>query len=190
MADNKNDTIYERILQFEERKQENLDMIYLFKDSNNSQWYKAYEWSAYLLEFITNNLEENNRLKPIKKQLINSNKTIINVGIPITSLEKFCDPSLIIDKQIDASQHIAIKIKLSNITFENYKQKLNDWKILIPIKTYQNSNQNKSTNIYSHPITFLSIMKEIMKFNPYNRSEDEMLQFISDLKCKCADLIC
>lgn len=175
---------------FEERKQENLDMIYLFKDSNNSQWYKAYEWSAYLLEFITNNLEENNRLKPIKKQLINSNKTIINVGIPITSLEKFCDPSLIIDKQTNANQHIAIKIKLSNITFENYKQKLNDWKDLIPIKTYQNSNQNKSTNIYSHPITFLSIMKEIMKFNPYNRSEDEMLQFISDLKSKCADLIC
>lgn len=188
---NNNDTLYERILQFEERKPETLNMIYLFRDSNNSQWYKAYEWSAYLLEFITNNLPEKNRLKPIKKQIKDSDKTIINVGLPITSLDKFCETKIIIDKQPDASQNIAIKIHLPNdIIFEIYKQKLNEWKNSIQIKEQNTTKQNKSTNIYSQPTTFLTIMKEIMKFNTYNRSEEEMVEFINNLKSKCADLIC
>lgn len=189
--DKNNNEIYERILQFEERTSNNLNQIYLIKDSNNSQWYKAYEWSAYLLEFMTNNLQEKDRLKPLKKQLENTNKTIINVGFPLTSIEKFCNPNIIEDKVVDGNQNITIRIKSSNnLSFENYKQNLNNWKNSIQIKQYNNQNQNKSINIYSHPTTFLSIMKDIMKFNTYGKSEEDYANFLNDLKSKCADLIC
>ena len=191
-----NDDVYKRIIDFEERNLNNLNVIYLFKDNNkeNSQWYKAYEWSAYLLEFITNNLDENNRLKPIKKQIKDSDKTIINIGIPITSLEKYCNSKFIIDKISDANQNIQIAINiLNNINIENYKQKLNEWKNSVQIKNYQNKNlknENNNVNIYNKPITFLSIMKDIVKFNTYNRKEEDLVEFINDLKIKCADLIC
>lgn len=192
MEQNQQLSLYEKLLLFEERKQENLNYIYLIKDSNQQQWYKAYEWSAYLLEFITNTLPENKRLNPLKKQIENTDKTIINVGFPLTSLNKFCEQQIIKDKNIDERQNICIQITLPNeITLSNYKEKLNEWKNSIQIKTYNNQNKNqKSTNIYSQPTTFLSIMKNLMKFNTYGRSQDELIQFIENLKSSCADLIC
>jgi len=187
-----NDELYKRLLQYEERNIQNLNIIYLFKDNNEkSQWYKAYEWSAYMLEFITNNLEEKYRLKPIKKQIKNSIETIINVSFPITSLEKFCNSNFIAEKTVDANQNMYIKINLPfDINLENYKQKLNEWKNIIQIKTSQNSKNNKNVNIYNQPITFLGIMKDIVGFNIYKRTEEELIEFINDLKVKCADLIC
>lgn len=192
MEQNQQLSLYEKLLLFEERKQENLNYIYLIKDSNQQQWYKAYEWSAYLLEFITNTLPENKRLNPIKKQIENTDKTIINVGFPLTSLNKFCEPQIIKNKNIDERQNICIQIILPNeITLSNYKEKLNEWKNLIQVKTFtQNKNNQKSTNIYSQPTTFLTIMKNIMKFNTYGRSQEELIQFIENLKVNCADLIC
>jgi hypothetical protein len=47
-----------------ERNKDNIDKIYLFRDGN-SVWYKAYEWSAYLMEFFPNNLKD--KLKPVHK---------------------------------------------------------------------------------------------------------------------------
>ena len=173
----------------EKRNSSNLYDVHFYMEGS---FWRAYEWSAYLLEFITNTLPENKRLNPLKKQIENTDKTIINVGFPLTSLNKFCEQQIIKDKNVDERQNICIQITLPNeITLSNYKEKLNEWKNSIQIKTYNNQNKNqKSTNIYSQPTTFLSIMKNIMKFNTYGRSQEELIQFIENLKVNCADLIC
>ena len=48
------------------RSIDNLNRIFLYKDEN-SGWYRAHEWSAYLVEFYNRNIDKKDRLKPIHK---------------------------------------------------------------------------------------------------------------------------
>ena len=55
------------------RTPQNLNIVYLIKDNENSPWYKAYELSAYYLEFYNKNIADNERLKDQHKQYNNIN---------------------------------------------------------------------------------------------------------------------
>ena len=191
MDNTQNMTLQEKIFLAEKRTNQNLNKIYLFRDSETSTFYKAYEWSAYLLEFLSNDLNEKNRLKPTKKQIKDTENFIIKVGFPITSLDKFCKPELIENKIVSEDQSIMIILKLNDnsINETTYEQLLNNWKDSIQIKQSQNTKQN-NINVFSQPVTILSIMSDILKFNAYGKSEDQLIEFIEELKIKFANVIC
>lgn len=184
-------SLQKKIFLAEKRTNQSLNRIYLFRDSETSTFYKAYEWSAYLLEFLSNDLNEKNRLKPTKKQIKDTENFIIKVGFPITSLDKFCKPELIENKIVSEDQSIMIILKLNDNSINEitYEQLLNNWKNSIQIKQSQNTKQN-NINVFSQPITILSIMSDILKFNAYGKSEDQLIEFIEELKIKFANVIC
>ena len=65
----------------------NLNRVFLYKDEN-SGWYRAHEWSAYLVEFYNRNIDKKDRLKPIHK-MFTENESVISVGLQIKSFDKF-----------------------------------------------------------------------------------------------------
>ena len=160
------------------RTPQNLNIVYLIKDNENSPWYKAYELSAYYLEFYNKHIADNN----IK---------LVNVGLQFKSLQKFL-PDIQINEE--NSSNLILQIILPTIPNDlnliNYNEIVQNWKNTIPVKQDNQQQNKKQTTIYSQPTTFSSIMKDIISFSLYNRSEIELVQFIEKLKNKCADLIC
>lgn len=114
----------------EKRNEENLFKIYFRKEGD---WYRAFEWSAYLAHYFPNNLEEKDLLKPLKKMLRGLDDGYITVGLQLQSIDKFFP----IDKELDiiSSEEenlIIIDCELffkdSDITINNYENILKDWK--------------------------------------------------------------
>ena len=121
---------YLEYIKEEKRNEENLFKIYFRKEGD---WYRAFEWSAYLAHYFPNNLEEKDLLKPLKKMLRGLDDGYITVGLQLQSIDKFFP----IDKELDiiSSEEenlIIIDCELffkdSNITINNYENILKDWK--------------------------------------------------------------
>ena len=165
------------------RSESNIDRIYLFKDGN-SVWYKAYEWSAYLMEFFPNNLKD--KLKPIHKYYKNLNGTAINVGIQLKSLDKFLPV-----KEIVATNENDIEIKIDPSLYvdafaiDNFKDKLEKWKNSVPV----NEKPKNTQNIFSNQTSFFKIFKEILKYDTYGKSEENLRSFILNLRNMCSDMV-
>lgn len=121
---------YLEYIKEEKRNEKNLFKIYFRKEGD---WYRAFEWSAYLAHYFPNNLEEKDLLKPLKKMLRGLDDGYITVGLQLQSIDKFFP----IDKELDiiSSEEenlIIIDCELffkdSNITINNYENILKDWK--------------------------------------------------------------
>ena len=95
------------------RTPQNLNIVYLIKDNENSPWYKAYELSAYYLEFYNKNIADNERLKVQHKQY--NNIKLVNVGLQFKSLQKFL-PNIQINEE-NSNNHI-LQITLPTIPNE------------------------------------------------------------------------
>lgn len=171
------------------RTSDTLGIIYLIKDNGNSPWYKAYEFSAYMLEFFNKDLKQENRLKPTHKEY--TKYTLVNVGLQFKSLQKFL-PNIFLLEEASQNNILQIEININEINNEininNYKDFVSSWKSTITISKEKQVEQQKT--IYSQPVTFMSIMKSILKFNTYNKTHEETIQFINEIKSQCADLIC
>lgn len=185
------------IQQLEKRTPETLNNIYLIRDSVNSPWFKAYEFSAYLLEFYPSGLDENSRLKATHKKYGNS--TMINVGLQIKSLKKYLPDIELTAENVKADEHnnfLILQVNLGNydnINIDNYSTTLNEWKSAVDItqhKSNKDDNKPASSTVYSQPYTFASIMKNILTYRTDNKSLDELLEYIHTLKEYCANIIC
>ena len=166
------------------RTKENISTIYLIKDAPNSPWYKAYEWSAYILENYNKELNQQNKLKPIHTQY--KDFSMINVGLQFKSLQKYL-PNISIDEIQTNNDYLVINLNL-NINQENiesYKNIVDNWKSSVPI--FQN--KQKQNIIYSQPSSFSNIMRDILSFQEYGKSQEDLVNFIYSLKNKCANLI-
>lgn len=167
------------------RTLENISTIYLIKDGPTSPWYKAYEWSAYLLENYNKELNQQNKLKPIHIQY--KDFTLINVNLQFKSLQKYL-PNIAIDESQINNDYLTINLNLNINNQENiekYKDIINNWKNNIPFFQYK----QKQNTIYSQPSSFSHIMKEILSYQEYGKTQDDLLNFIYSLKIKCANLI-
>lgn len=169
-----------------ERNKDNIDKIYLFRDGN-SAWYKAYEWSAYLMEFFPNGLKD--KLKPVHKYYKGLNGTAINVGLQLKSLDKFVPFKTIVNTN---ETMMEIEIDLSSygdkLTGDNFVEKLENWKKSVEISN-KSDNTKKSQNIFSNQISFFKIFKEVLNYDTYGKSEDDLRNFILELRRMCADMI-
>lgn len=130
------------VLQIERNRQEATEWnkIHLFQMGD---FYRAYEWSAWLIVVITYNDEvrkQSKDRKPLKlshKQLANSGDTFCFVGFPIKSMEKFIPTRTGFEST--ENKHIIVTITLpqpndgTEIDYERLNKAFTDWKTAIPV---------------------------------------------------------
>ena len=137
------------VLQTERNRQASTEWnkIHLFQMGD---FYRAYEWSAWLIVAITYNDEvrkQSRDRKPLKlsrKQLAKSDDTFCFVGFPIKSMEKFIPTRT--NFESTETKHIIVTITLPQPTdgtvvdYERLNKAFTEWKMAIPVS-------NKEDNI-------------------------------------------
>lgn len=181
----------EEILSLENnRDNKTLLNIYFYKDGN-SPWYRAYELSAYYAYFYPNNLKETERLHPIKKASKLNSDGIVCVGLQLSSFKKYFPNA---ETSVISDNKMVLTVKDSdfpNMNIENYHNTYLDWKSEFALKKGKSDNAKESNNknIYNSPVSFSSIMKEIIRYDTHNKGENELRIFVGTLKDMCAELI-
>lgn len=170
------------------RDEESLDKIYLWKDGNGP-WYKAYEWSAYLLEFYPQGPEE--KLKATKKPYNGAISSFVSVSLQLSSLDKFA-PGKIIISQDDKKVVISADVRKYDEFYPGikYTEVLENWKNTLKLKEKITEDTNRpQKNIFGNQVTFFTVLKTVLTYDMYGKSEGDLREFVQELKNKCADLI-
>ncbi|MCQ2793629.1 MAG: hypothetical protein MJ221_04390 [Bacilli bacterium] len=178
----------EEILNCENRTDENdLFTIHLYLEND---WWRAYEWSAYLCVMFPNGLTETEKLKPTNKE------QYILVGLKLSSFTKYfpkVQPTNITEK------HIAIDVRTfinsTSVSLTSYREILSEWKKTIPLKKEENTKQiqkqNNKPNTYtkSSNTTILSVMQEVIAYPLETKTLIDNTLFIRHLKDELLKLI-
>lgn len=118
--------------------------IHLFEMGD---FYRAYEWSAWLISVITYNDKVRNQTRdrrPLKishKQLANSPTTFCFVGFPIKSVEKFIPTRENFESAQNENKHVICTITLpqptdgTELTYERLHSAFLEWKKTLPLST-------------------------------------------------------
>ena len=174
-------------------------------------FYRAYEWSAWLIVAITYNnrvrkeTRDRKPLKESKKSLATTGEEFCFVGFPIKSVEKFIPTRLNFESVED--KHIVITIELpkpsdcSEVTYERLHEAFTKWKAGIPLSTKEDTideNGNKrppkpkplaKTSPATTPTiattqqpTCGGILSQIMAYRLEMHTDNDNRQFIASLQ--------
>lgn len=169
------------------RTLDNIDKIFLYKDGNGP-WYKAYEWSAYLLEYYPGGPED--KLKPTRKPYNGDISSFVSVSFQLSSFDKFV-PGKIIVSQDDKKIVLSCDIRKYEepISLEAKDNILDNWKKTIDLKDKKEKVVREQKNVFGNHTSFTSILKSIITYDTYGKNGDELRTFINELKEECANLI-
>lgn len=179
----------EEILKIENnRTNDNFDKIYLFLD-NGGPWYKAYEWSAYLMEFYPENTGD--KLKPTKRTYKGVKTDLVHVSIQLKSIDKYLPGKIIVEQNEGIIVLSVDPKKYIDNNKENFLDKLKTWKNTIELSTKsdKSSANREQNNIFGSPASFFKIMKRIMVYDTYGKTEADLRDFILILKENCSNII-
>lgn len=149
--------IYDIEKQREQADQWNI--IHLFKEGNT---YKAYEWSAWLTREFASTEEwrsqfNAHQLKPVHKMVKKTSGSIIFVGFPPTSLDKFVQKGLqlnfvsVSDTQIDIT--IELPADIGELSYESLNESFQEWKKQFPLKQDKTDEENnRNLNIQNENV--------------------------------------
>jgi hypothetical protein len=118
------------------------NVIHLFREGST---YKAYEWSAWLCRehgATDEHLQQvgAKRLNPVHRNVKNTGGSVIFVGFPFASIDKFLPKTSQISFQPVDDNRIDIAIELpadqfgDNINYDALRQKFSEWKLAFPVK--------------------------------------------------------
>lgn len=155
-------------------------------------WWRAYEWSAYLLCFYPNGLKDSERLKCTRKRVAKTENGIVFNGLKMSSFPKYIpDYNINENDSLNGEEKIVINVegKYENITFETYKQIFNEWKDGIE---YKDTSMKCGTQDKSHTIngnTIFAIAQQILAYPIEDRTPMQNTNFISELKQNLSKII-
>lgn len=118
------------------------NVIHLFREGST---YKAYEWSAWLCRehgTTDEHLQQvgAKRLNPVHRNVKNTGGSVIFVGFPFASIDKFLPKTSQISFQPVDDNRIDIAIELpadqfgDNLNYDALRQKFSEWKLAFPVK--------------------------------------------------------
>lgn len=178
-------------LEAERENPETWDKIHLYKIGD---FWRAYEWSAWLIAAISFNDEVRMRTKDRRPLHVTrmqrtdvEDATYCFVGFPIRSLEKYV-PQRDNYESVD-DKHVVITIAIprpqdgSEVTFERLAEAVERWKDTIVIKQAK-PNKEKATPDAPHVTARAEggLLSRIMGYPLEERTAMENMQFIRSLK--------
>ena len=180
---------YEEVFKVEERTLDNFKQIHLYSEGN---WWRAYEWSAYLCSIFPSTLDKNSRLIATRKITNLNEDGIVFVGLQLKSFEKYL-PSVYeknLITEID-SKHMMIDVSslITNIDFNEYISMLKEWKQGIELKK-----KDKSALIEKQQLPSINsnnpekskelsdVIKSIIQYPIANKTLLETANFVSKIQ--------
>ena len=161
-----------QILEYENAVDRSKDTIILIKDG---EWWRAYEWSAYLLYNLID--DEQKRLKPIRKDCSLVDSGFIMVAFKTSSPNKYLeDKEASLDIQKDV---IYIKVDGYDLTDDESDKILSEWKLKFELTSEPKKNK-KPSDVQSFSME--TVIKTIQKFNIERATLLEDAAFVSKLK--------
>lgn len=202
---------YAEIFELEKQREkpEQWNIIHLLKEGT---MYHANEWSAWLArEFATTDEQRTamniKPLTPVHREAKNTSGSLIFVGVPFASLDKFIPKSVQIsftpvsDTQIDIA--IELPVTLGEISYEALQQKYQEWKQQFPVKK-SGGKKNTTTpdaTAYGNPVEDLlsgsrrqqpmrmsDILAQIVALPVEDITPNEALKILRILKKQCSAL--
>lgn len=170
---------------------DNLFKLHLYLDG---EWWRAYEWSAYLLWSFPNGLDEKERLKSTHKKVNKTEDGIIFNGIKLSSFAKYLPCIDIDDKSVlieDGHMVIDVSKQYSDkdITLESYENIFKEWKSKTPYKETTNKQKSVINSDNVNELSVMAIMQKVLGYPIEDRTPLQNTNFISELKQELSKLI-
>ena len=204
------------VLQIERNRQEATEWnkIHLFQMGD---FYRAYEWSAWLIVVIAYNDEvrkQSKDRKPLKlshKQLANSEDTFCFVGFPIKSMEKFIPTRTGFEST--ENKHIIVTITLpqpkdgTEIDYERLSKAFTEWKTAISVsnkediidengnprppkpKTDKKTPVTTTTQVATATVASGGIISQILGYQLQEHTDIDNRMFIASLQKQIAGIL-
>lgn len=159
------------------RSDDDVFIIHLFKEGN---WWSGYELSAFLCNKYNNTL--NDKLKVTKKYYKNEKTELVKIGLMQSSFDKYLPNNseyltIIDDNHITINAEKFIDIEINK---DNYLILLNDLKN--SLSTNAKHQNIEYINGENKNITLPMIISDILLFNTENKTQEELITFINELK--------
>lgn len=171
----------QEIYESEKRDSSNLYDIHFYMEGS---FWRAYEWSAYLSRKFPSSLNDDERLKVLKKITRDFDKGYVQVGLQLSSFEKYF-PNVADDESIFEmkNKHIIIHAEKFFVgeDFSDYTTILNSWKDNIKLTSNEKKKSKElkaEANIVSN-LSADSLIDEIISYPIETKSLVDSLQFLS-----------
>lgn len=177
----------QEIFSSEKRDKDSLFDIHFYMEGS---FWRAYEWSAYLSRMFPSELNDEDRLKVLKKVTKDYEDGYVQVGLQLSSFEKYF-PSVVDNDEIFEmkNKHIIIHAKQFFIDkdFSEYENILKEWKNNIKLSPNEKKKNKEINKIESNEKQILSVdslINEIISYPIENKNLVESLQFLSYIRDK------
>ena len=177
----------QEIFESEKRNGDNLYDIHFYMEGS---FWRAYEWSAYLSRNFPSKLNEDERLKPLKKVTKDFEGGYVQVGLQLSSFEKYF-PGVVDDDTVFEMQNKCIIIHAKSFFIDNdfseYENILNEWKNNVKLSDKEKKKRREITtgrhnNVDDNSVD--SLIREIISYPIENKNLVESLQFLSYIRDK------
>lgn len=184
------------ILDIEKQRteKEEWNVIHLFKEGG---FYRAYEWSAWLIVTMAYNDEVRQQTgdrKPLNvthKRSRNSDETFVFVGFPLKSAEKFIPQRTSFETISDTQIDITIELTWDDdLSYDALNEAFLKWKEGQPIQEpKQRREDGPATTGTAQHSTLTGIMSEILAWPLEQKTLIKNTAYLSSLKQRLAALI-
>lgn len=174
-------------------EREKWNVIHLFKEGG---FYRAYNWSAWLIVTFSYNDEvrkETKDRKPLavsRKKMKSTETDFVFVGFPLKSLDKFVPSNIgfapITDTQIDVTIDLSYN---DDVTYESLEEEYETWKDGIKMSEEKPKYEKTvSDSVTITPRSISSVMAQVLSYPLESKTPIENMEFISMLKSQLASL--
>lgn len=158
--------------------------IHLFQEGS---FYRAYEWSAWLCHRYIY------QFKVTHKHLKNIEESVLFIGFPVSSIEKYTPKDAIVNK-VDEKELVIQLLIDDGMSIDIMQTDYQMWKSSIPIQTSQNAEYKSPAKVKpliaeSQQMSITGIMQQILAFPLENRTPMQCMTFIAETKQQLACLI-
>lgn len=153
-------------------------------------FWRAYEWSAWLIAVITYNDEVRMRTKDRKPLHVTRMRrtdiegTYCFVGFPIKSVEKYIpqrnDFESVDDKHVYVTVTLPRPTDSTEVTFERLKSAVEQWKESVELTERKEKDKKPASRLTAQAGT--GLLSQIMAYPLTDRTALENIQFIASLK--------
>ena len=175
------------ILEVEKRRvtEEQCRTVYLFQEGT---FYRAYEWSAWLcVRYIQ-------QFKPTKRMFKNEDASLVFVGFPVTSLEKYtlegAERTVGEDKSVSLVLPAALFAPAADP--QGLATEYGNWKQSVPLT--ENSKKElevaeRGVAATGRPVRLTEVLQKILAYPIEQRSPMESMSFLAEMKQEIAEII-